>query len=69
MLEQDGWSLTYKRYVQYGEYDLPTMINVVSPYGDKVRIAIKDWLLHSSGGLQSSRESISAQNKQLLKSL
>lgn len=69
MLEQDGWQLQFKRFIQYGRYDLPTMINVVSPHGDKVRIAIKDWLLYLNNSARPSKESISEQNKQLLQSV
>jgi outer membrane lipoprotein LolB len=68
-LQQNGWDLQYHRYVKFGEYDLPTKIDVQSSHGDKVRIAVKDWLLYQTHGAKAPRESISEQNQKLLKSL
>lgn len=64
-LQQNGWRLTYSRYINYGRYDLPTMIDVLSPRGDKVRIAVKQWTLYSG----SRTSGLSKDDQQLLQSV
>ena len=67
-LKQAGWSIHYARYINYGDIDLPTMMNVVSPHGDKIRVAVKQWLLYTMAH-HKSKDAISKQNKQLLDGL
>ncbi len=69
VLKQSGWVLHYQRYIRYGQYDLPTLINVMSPRLDVIRIAIKQWLLASTTHQTYSHTSLSKQNQQLLRSL
>jgi len=68
-LRQSGWQLTYQRYIQYGQYDLPTLITIVSPRGETVRVAIKEWRLYQGVSAQNTQGVLSGQDEQLLRSL
>ena len=67
-LKQAGWTIHYSRYINYGDIDLPTMMNVMSPHGDAIRVAVKQWLLYGTIN-DRSKDAISKQNKQLLDGL
>lgn len=67
-LTQAGWTIHYARYINYGDYDLPTMLRVTSPQGDQLRVAVKQWVLYNNI-TQNTKEAISKRNQQLLDGL
>ncbi len=66
-LKQGQWILWYSRYIQYGVYDLPTMIDVKDPAGNMTHLVVKDWQPYAGPARSSS--SISKKDKQLLRSV
>lgn len=64
-LVQDGWTIEYGRYINYGNVDLPTMMSIQSPQGDRIRVAVKQWVLFDMPKI-TSQDELSRQNRELL---